>query len=519
MTANRRIALNIVATYGRSLFAMLCGIFTSRWVLMSLGQEDYGLYGLIGGLLMFVTFINGTLSGAVARYYAVTIGARSVASDVSAALEECRRWFSLAVMLHLFFPVLLLAIGYPIGIWAIENWLNIPADRIDACRWVLCFVSLSSLVAMFNVPFSALYTAKQYIAELTIYSFISTIANVLFVVYMVNHEGVWLAKYALAMCLTAIIPQVLICLRACYVFEEARFRFRYCFDWPRLKQLFQFAAWQMFGTVSMLVRCQTLSIVTNKSFGPRFNSSMSIATLVNSQCGTLAASMFGAFSPAVMSEYGAGNYARAQALAQRACKYGAAFFLLFSLPLMLEMDYVINLWLVEPPPYCVSACILVLAGTILEQMVVGTGSIINATGRIRNFQVASGIALLLTIPISIMLVAVTHAFLAMPITIVVVAFLFMIAKLYAARKDASFSIRAWLKRVALPITLVSIISAIPGFVVMHFIEPSFGRLVLTTAVVLSTMALVSWKILIEPTERELVLRKLYALRRRFTHGE
>ena len=154
MTENRRIALNIAATYGRSLFALVCGLFTSRWVLMALGQSDYGLYGVVGGLTAFIAFFNGLMAAAVGRFYAFSVGQAKVAGTQGEGLEVCRQWFNTAVLIHTAVPLVLIAVGYPVGMWAVESFLTIPPERVEACRWVFRFVCLSCFVAMVNVPFT-----------------------------------------------------------------------------------------------------------------------------------------------------------------------------------------------------------------------------------------------------------------------------------------------------------------------------------------------------------------------------
>ena len=110
MTANRRIALNVVATYGRSVYAMLCGLFTSRWVLMALGEVDYGLVWVVGGLTGFISFLNGLMAESLVRFYAYAVGAARVEKDSQKGLEECRKWFSIAVAIHTVLPALLIIV-------------------------------------------------------------------------------------------------------------------------------------------------------------------------------------------------------------------------------------------------------------------------------------------------------------------------------------------------------------------------------------------------------------------------
>lgn len=182
MTQNKRIILNTIATYGRSMIGVLCGIFSTRWVLEALGQVDFGLYGLVGSLVIFVAFINIQFSTAIARYYAFAIGEAKVATDKNYALNETRSWFTVAVLIHLILPTILVGIGYPIGSYAITNGLlNIPSDRTDVCLWLWRFACLSCFIGMMSVPFQAMYTAKQYIAELTIYSLLQTIIKTAFI--------------------------------------------------------------------------------------------------------------------------------------------------------------------------------------------------------------------------------------------------------------------------------------------------------------------------------------------------
>ena len=129
--------LNIVATYGRSLYSLVCGLFISRWVLSALGKTDFGLYGVVGGMTVFITFLNGLLSIATGRFYAFVEGQalKSAAEgQAEVGLEECRKWFSTAVLLHTVVPVALIIVGYPLGMYAVEHWLTIPLERLDACR-------------------------------------------------------------------------------------------------------------------------------------------------------------------------------------------------------------------------------------------------------------------------------------------------------------------------------------------------------------------------------------------------
>ena len=345
MSPNRRIALNILATYGRSLYALVIGLFCGRWALMALGHQDFGLYGVVGGMAVFISFFNELLAMAVSRFYAFSIGEAKANADSEAGLENCRHWFSLAVAIHTIVPLLLIAIGYPVGLWAVRNFLVIPPDRVSSCIVVFHWLCLTCFVSMVNVPFKAMYTAKQYIAELTIYSFVTSTLNVVALYWMVSHPGFWLEKYAAWMAILAVSPHVIICIRALMCFPECRFRIHYCFDRSRFLQLLNYSFWQFFAMMGNLCRTQGIAILINKYFGPKINATMNMALAVSNHSEVLASAMNGAFAPAITTSAGAGDDEYTLKMAYRSCKYGSVLCLMFTLPLLMEIQYVITAWL------------------------------------------------------------------------------------------------------------------------------------------------------------------------------
>lgn len=504
MSPNRRIFLNIVATYGRSLYALVCGLFISRWVLAALGKTDFGLYGVVGGLTVFIAFLNTLLSIATGRFYAYAEGqAQKSAREGQAelGLEECRKWFSTAVLLHTVVPLVLLVIGYPSGMYAVEHWLTIPPDRMDACRWVFRFVCISCFVGMLNVPFQAMYTAKQYIAELTVYGVAATTANVFFMYYMVTHPGEWLAKYALWMCFVSVVPQMLICLRALKVFPECRYRGSYAWNKARILELSSFAFWQAFGGLGAVLRGQGIQILVNKYFGPVYNASMSIANQVSAQSQTLSGAMQAAFAPAITAACGAGRYDEMRALAYRTSKFGMLLALIFVLPLALELRTVLNLWLIEPPPYTAELCWCILLMAIIDKSAAGHMLAVAAKGKIAAYQTFLGGSLILTLPLAWIMVVVGFGFVSIGWAMVITMMMCSWGRVWFARRLVGMSARYWLIKIMLPMGLVAGVVGAVGFMVRFLLASSLGR-VLSTAIVCETLLLpLAWFVLLDSSER------------------
>lgn len=502
MTENRRIALNIVATYGRSLYSLACGLFAGRWALLALGEADYGLMGVVGGLTAFIAFFNGWLAGAIARFYAFSVG-RAKASPRE-GLEECRRWFSVAVAIHTAVPCLLVLLGYPAGIWAIRHWLTIPPERVADCVWVFRFACLSCFVGMVNVPYTAMYNAKQHIAELTVYSFVTTTLNVAFLWMMVRHPGVWLVRYALWTCVLSAFPQALICLRAVWVFPECRFRLAYCRSRKHFLQLCDFAGWQLFGSIGWLARAQGIALLVNRFFGPRVNAAMAIAGNVNAHANTLSSAMVGAFLPAVTTACGAGDLRRMRLMAARAGKFGAVLSLLFLLPLALELREILRLWLKTPPAYTYGLCLCMMVDLLFNTLSTGHGTAIVATGKIAAFQLALGTVCLATVPLAWVFVANGCDVYAVGGSVAAVSMAHAAIRVWFAHRLAGMGVRQWVCQTLAPIVVASAFTLAVGTLPRLWMAPSFVRVAVTGICAESVFLPLVWRFVLDKAERDLL---------------
>ena len=506
MTANRRIFLNIIATYGRSVYALVLGLFTARWVLEALGQVDFGLYGVVGGLTAFIAFFNSLLATAVGRFYAVSIGAAQ--KNGAEGIESCRQWFSIAVFIHTLIPIILMMIGYPIGEWAVRNWLTIPPDRIAACVWVFRFVCISCFIGMVNVPFQAMYTAKQYIAELTIYSFATTTLNFFFLYYMVSNPGDWLSKYAFWTMVISVIPQLIICIRAIIVFSECRFKLSYVWSADKFKELLYYAGWQTFGCLGAMLRGQGIAVLVNKYFGPKVNSAMTLGGSVVNHASTLSSSLIGAFQPAIANAYGASDMNRMLTLAYQACKIGTLLLLIFIIPIAVELPEILKIWLKNPPRYTDGLCWSVMAMVIIDKTSVGHMLAVNARGKIAVYQAFLGGALLLTLPIAWVLVHNGCGVYAVGYSMVITMVMCAWGRVWFARRLVGMSARHWLFHIFLPLFIVAAVSAGAGLSTKFFMETSFVRVLVSGISVEMVLIVSSWIFLLDKEERNFVGSKI-----------
>ena len=508
MTADKRIILNIVATYARSLFSLVCGLFTARWVLMTLGEVDYGLYGVGGGLVIFVGILNNLLASAVGRFYAYSVGEAKKPGNEVVGLEECRKWFNTAVLIHTAVPLALMIVGYPIGEWAVRQYLTIPPDRVTSCLWVWRCVCFSCFVAMVNVPYHAMYTAKQNIAELTIYGFVSTALNVVVIYYMVTHPSDWLVGYAIWMMLMSAVPSIIIGIRAVIIYPECRFVKTYLIRWSYLKRVLGFSLYQILNGISSICANQGLAIVVNRNLGPASNAAMTIANQVSAQTQTLSSSFANAFWPAVANAAGEQKMDSMRMLAFRACKFGALALLIFCIPLCLEIHEVMRLWLKTPPQMTAELSVCILICAVLEKLTYGHWMGIFAVGDIAAYQIAVSIPGFFAIVLGWLFVCGGHGILGVGYALLIVKQITIAMRLYYARKVAKMSIRYWLRNVAVPVFMVTAFSAVLGYLPHLFMNSSITRIALTLGSVELVYLPLVWFWAFDSKERDYIQSKI-----------
>lgn len=503
MNPNKRIAVNAMATYGRTILRMALGLFSSRWVLQSLGEVDYGLMGVVGSLIVFITFLNTVASGACSRFFAYSIGKKDK--------EDLIRWFNVGVSVHLFLAITLVAIGVPLGELAIDHFLNIPADRLNTAHWVFRFSLVAAFWTMSSTPYIAMYTATQNIAEFTLWEIISIITNFGFVFWLTTYEGdSWLVYAGFTVGLTVLLG-IGQALRVKYAFEGCKIRLKYWGDWKRMKQMFSYAGWTLFGSMGYMARTQLPAVLLNQYFPPiryKFvNASYQVGGALASYTQSLSSSLMGAFSPQIATLAGANNRNAMVATAFRASKFGTLLTLLLAIPVFIECEYLLVLWLKNPPQLAAAFCRLVLLQMVLDNLTFGHVSGIMASGRIKWYQITAGTLCVMSVPIAWLVLELGGSALSVSWVIAGCVGACSFARLFFGRNILGIRIINWFSSIFLPLTLISTVSLGAGFLVSNLLSESFGRIILTGIATLVPMIILSYYYLLDKIEREAIRNK------------
>lgn len=509
MTANQRIFINVIATYGRSVYALALGLFTARWILMALGEVDFGLYGVVGGLTFFVIFINELLAMSVARFFGVNVGAARKKGGGEAEIEECRKWFNTAILVHTIVPICLVIIGYPVGVWAVRNFLTIPVERINSCVWVWNFTCLSCFIGMVNVPFRAMYTARQEIAELTIYSFCTTTLTACVLYYMASRPGDWLLPYACWTCVISIVPNILIAWRALVKYPECQFDARYFWSRSRIKDICSFAAARFCTSFSSILVSQGHQILVNKYLGPQYNAAMRIGSTVASHSATLAGSLNGAFWPAITNAVGEGSIEKVRHMSFRVCRMSTFLVLVFAAPLILECREVLRLWLGTPPGYSAEICVAILVAMLIDRTTEGYWMAVMGLGNRISFyscwvSVAGFVGFLATWT----LFASGFGIWSVCLSAILCKLISTGFRLWLGWLLAGLSPFYWIRYIAIPLFSLLVLGLLAGWPVVYFMDASFLRVVSTTCVCELILIPSAWYCVLTEEEREAIRSKV-----------
>jgi O-antigen/teichoic acid export membrane protein len=507
VNASERIAVNTAATYARSILSVGLALFSSRWILNGLGETDFGLFSVVGSLIIFLSFFNSVMASSSSRHFSYAIGQGDAGS--------VNRWFNSSFIIHLGLAVGLISLGWPIGEYVIRHVLTIPVGRVDACIQVFRISLISAFVNMVSIPYVAMFTAKQHIAELAFWGVLQAT-----LIFILARLLIWstvdrLLLYACGMVLIHVIIQALHCGRAIWLFKECRLRLSHGFDSGRLKELFSFASWTMIGRTGGTLRNQGSSILLNIYFGPAINAAYGIANQVSVQTATLSAAMMGAMSPEITAREGRGQRDSMIELSVRACKFGALLVLLFAIPLIMEADYVLKLWLINPPPHAAALSQLILIAFFVDKAAAGYMYAVNAHGKIAAYQATVGMLLVMTLPLAWLFLKMGLPPEAVGVAFIIIQALCSFGRVLWVRYLFGIPVRHWFSKVILPCGLTLVLATVMASVPRFYLTAGLTRLFLVCATSSAAMVLASWMFAFSAVERQFVYTSVQKSIRRF----
>lgn len=394
---NNVIAKNTIYLYIRMIIVLLVTLYTSRITLQILGFESYGLYTVVAGFIsMFASLIN-MMTGATQRFITIALGRGSK--------NNLQNIFSQSIIIHGCISIIFLLLSETIGLWYLQNKLVIPSNYEFAAFWVYQFAVLSTMVTITQVPYNSLIIAYEKMKIFALASLVEVILKLGFtflLIFLENSLNI-LVLYSILMFLSTLFIRVFYLIYSFNYIPESRFKLYW--DGQLMKEMLGFSCWSMFGTVSYLAINQSIPIILNRFFGVIINSAMGIANQVSGTVNALVSNFQMAFKPQIIKLYAKNEIDEMVRLVFLSSKFSFIIIFIGAYPLILCIDYVLHIWLGNVPAYTSTFCILTLVYCLLDSLVIPLWTTIEATGKIKIYQLVVGLFFLLYIPISYFLLS------------------------------------------------------------------------------------------------------------------
>ncbi len=471
---NRHIARNTLILYFRMLLIMSIGLYTSRKLLFELGVTDYGICNVVGGLVSMFLMVSDSLSLAISRFLTYSIGKDN----------ETKRnaVFCSTIIVQLALIILFIIISETLGLWFFNNKLNIPADRVNASMILYQLSIVSFCINLISVPYNAVIVAHE---KMSAFAFISLYeaSMKLAIVFVLSLTSVdKLVMFAILSCLIGLSVRMIYGLYCKRNFKECQFHF--IFERNTLSELLKFSSWNFLGTSSVILRVQGGNILLNIFFGPAVNAAKGISNQVNSMLHSFVANFMTAINPQIIKSFASNETQHMNDLMLYGAKFSCFTMILLGTPFIIDIDYILHLWLGNAPEHSALFLRLIIIYTLFETLSVPIATGIIATGKIKYYEMTTSCVELLNLPLAYILFR--FGFIPETITIVfiIIAQFTIIVKLYFIHKATGFSITEYLKNVYLRCIIVAVMSCLAPFIAYNIMACSFIRLVI--------ICLVSW---------------------------
>lgn len=487
--------------YIRMFFVMAVSLYTVRIVLNILGETDYGIYNVVGGIIVMLSFFNKTFASAAQRFFAYELGKKD---DL-----KLNRTFCVLLLLFIIMSIIVVLISETIGLWFLNNKMTIPEDRINVARWLFQFSVASFVITLMAIPYQALIIAHE---EMNVYAFMGILEALLllisaFILYVTKEWVDSLLLYGLLSLFSVLITQPFYYFYTRRHYKETKFHF--CKDKDIFRQLFSYCSWTIFGTTSGIVRSHGINLLINTFFCPAINAARGIAYHVNNAINHFASNFHTAVKPQITKLYAQQELESAFSLVNKSSKFSFFLLLFLATPISVFAEQILNIWLVKVPDYTILFLRLVIIVALIDSLSNSLMTLAQATGNIALYQFVVGMILIMNLPLSwlflfwgyppqyTLYVAITMSFVALQ------------GRLYILKKIVNFPIQNFYISVLFRVLLVSLISLAGNIIVFIYIysqHPSFIIFLFSFILCIILSLLAIWLFGIDKNEKKYVCR-------------
>lgn len=476
---------------------MFVGLYTSRVVLSVLGENDFGIYGVVGGVVAMFTIISGSLSAAITRFITFEMG-KGTEGRLPAV-------FSSAVTIQLVLAAIVLLVAEPSGIWFIENKMNIPADRMPAAHWVYQFSLLAFVINIISVPYNASIIAHERMSAFAVIGIFEGLAKLAVAFIIMYSPADRLISYSALMCVVAAGVRFAYTAYCRRHFEECRFRF--IWEGKLLKQMSAFAGWNFIGVTSGALRDHGGNILINIFSGPAANAARAVSVQLGGAVQSFVTNFMTAVNPQITKSYAAQEREYTMELVFRSSRYAFYLLSLIAFPVLLNAGFILDLWLEDVPSRSEAFVCLALILSMSECISNPLVTLMLATGNIRNYQLIVGGLQLLNLPLSYLVLKAGAPPESILVVAIVISQICLFARLALLRGMTGLHAGRFIGQVYLRILSVAALSYLPSWWLTSLMGGGVWAFIGSCATSMAVSAVVIWTAGLSSEERKLLKDK------------
>lgn len=494
---NKRIAKNTLLLYVRMLLLIIVQLYTVPVVLKALGVEDYGIYNVVAGVVTMFSFIGGSLASGSQRFIAFELGKKNK--------ERLKYIFDVTISIYIILAIIAFILLEAGGYYFLNNNMNIPANRLCAANWVFQLTILAFIINLISIPYNAAVIAHE---KMSIFAYVSILECFLKLITVIILQFVLfdhLIVYSLLICFITIIIRIIYQVYCRKQFDECR-NFKFVFDLYKSKDLLIYSWWNMIGSVALISRQQGLNIIINLFFGPLLNAAHSIGQQINGVLSQFINNVYMATRPQMTKLYANNEIKEMWSLVFHSSKLAFYLLMVLSIPLLLELDEILIIWLYKVPPYTSTIGKLMIISILIETLANQIIGAYQAQNKIKRYQVYSSTIILLNIPISYISILYFSNPIIPYVISVLLSVLYVCSIIWNARKELNMNIEEYVKQVILNVVVVYCFSILIVWSCIKMLEPSFLRILVTCIISLSASSLIIWLIGLDKTEKDFIIK-------------
>jgi len=492
---NKRIAKNTIFLYIRMIFVLLVTLYTTRVVLNALGVEDYGIYNVVCGFVALFGFLNTSLSQGIQRFLNYEYG--------RGGEEATIKVFNTAFIIQLALVVLLFVVLEGVGYYWFSSKLVVPDERREVAWIIFQFSIASMLINILSTPYAALVMSFERMNYYAFVSIVDAVVKLLVALALPYISSDKLLFYGGLLLATSILNFLLYSIYCRKNFPKIRLNLT--FDVHLFRSMFAFSGWNFFGSLASMVKTQGTNILLNSFFGVIVNASSGIAAQVSSAIQQFSLNIVIAFKPQLVTAYSQNNITRVQNMMFIMSKVGFMLVFTFAVPILLEIDYILSLWLGDTvPAYAASFSKLTIVAMVIGIFNAPVTQVIHATGHMKRYQIVTSIIMCSILPIAWMFFRLGYNALCIYWVTVFITVLNQMLALVILHSEFKYSYKKYVCEVIAPCILISIVSPITPWSISQCLTSSFLRLCLVCLSSCAVIALLGYFLLLGNTEKTFV---------------